>query len=179
MKTHFSRQLTGSFVLANISPCVRDKEKTTIDLYLEPFSKEILPGELNAQHCCMDPTSGSGCCQSSQDSTAKSEICCYSKAHPAQILGAPKMGPAEAETLNWEHSECLWGAEPTQAVRRHMDIPVNPCLNHKVWPCWPHSTGTEAVGQWGEKNLVSLKAQNNFWKVGCLFLSSTTQTILH
>lgn len=66
-----------------------------------------------------------------------------------------------------------------------------PCLNLQVWPCccvpnvaqnkckqcWPHSTGTEAVGQWGEQNLVSAKVQSNFWKVGSLYLSSTIQTI--
>lgn len=112
----------GKYCLA---PCVRDKEKTTIDLYLVLFSKEILRGELNTQYWGIDPISGRVCfphARLPRTAQPREQICWKSKAQPAQTLSVPNMGPAETETLHFRYYGCLWWAEPTKAVRRHVDI---------------------------------------------------------
>lgn len=130
------------------------------------------------QYWCIDPVSGS---VTPLHSTAKSTDLLANQLRywVSQIWAQQRQEHCDSSTLNASGEQnppklggdtlVSWGF-PAWATTGTLE--QNNCEH-----CWPHSTATQPGGQRGGKNLLSVKAQNDFWKVGCLYLSSTTQTM--
>lgn len=171
MKTHFTRQLTGSFVLANIAPCVRDKEKTAIDLYLEAFCKEFLQ-ESRAHSIDVGIQPRAVCADLPGQHSPEQELL-VQRGTPSSDTGCPKNGPGRDRNTALR---ALWMPLRSRTHPGSEETMGYPCDS------LPAPGGVTLLtpqprteGQGGEKNLGSVQAQNDF----CLYLSSTTQTILH
>lgn len=119
-----------------------------------------------------------------RDSTAKSTDLLVRQGTHSSDTGCPKYGPSRDRNTVLKP---LWTPLMSRTHQIYEETHLYPHNSLHGSPDMAllltvfqtlHRTNVSSAGPTAqEQNLVSVEVQNNFWKLGCLYLSRTTQTI--